>query len=175
MYTLKAHPSCHMKADWKGTKIGVQKGAYATSRQWLRLDGNSGDQESWGDPENILNVVLTVLLSGWVDYQWKRGVKEERFGVRAMGRMDFPFAAGEDSQRGRCEGTPWAHLRHQAELPSSHLDMYIWSSGEWLQCKRNLYSQTHFILVLTTKRGCFQMSLYLKDVTQLAESSTMVF
>lgn len=95
-----------------------------------------------------------------------------------MGRMDFPLTElGKTSRGAGVRGMAHPGLIHtyQVELPSSHLDICVWSTGEWLQCKRSLYSQTHFFLVLTTKSGYFQMRLYLNDMTELAVSSITVF
>lgn len=53
-----------MKAVWMGTKVGVQIGAYSTSRNDSGFDqtGNSRDEERWSDPGNILKVELLELL-----------------------------------------------------------------------------------------------------------------
>lgn len=48
-----------------GTKVGVQIGAYATSRNDSGFDqtGNSRDEERWSDPRSILKVELIELSS----------------------------------------------------------------------------------------------------------------
>lgn len=48
-----------------GTKVGVQIGAYSTSRNDSGFDqtGNSRDEERWSDPRSILKVELIELSS----------------------------------------------------------------------------------------------------------------
>lgn len=47
-----------------GTKVGVQIGAYSTSRNDSGFDqtGNSRDEERWSDPRSILKVELIRVI-----------------------------------------------------------------------------------------------------------------